>query len=168
MPRDANVPLADPTNVLDVDRRLGYQVPRMWFPQSRPFTAASQVAEPEERPNVVQRVARPHTSDLVRDEFHNTMAYQAYTTMNSSDPTHPLNRQSMHGASRSRSQGRARSQGRSRSPQVPPPPQPSPSLRFTPLCYPFTSPTPPLKCYPPTFIQHRPPREWAAAGRLPR
>jgi len=87
---DARVPLAPPTNVFEVDRRLGYQIPRMWFPNARPRSAAPKLDAPVERPSPLARALRPHTSSLVRNEYYKLESHSRYLDMSERDYTHPL------------------------------------------------------------------------------
>ena len=86
------MPLADPKDVYEVDRRLGYQVPRMWFPSNMPETNAQQLSPPPARPSPLNRAQRPHTSDLVRDEYYTQRAYSRYAALSEADGEHPLGR----------------------------------------------------------------------------
>ena len=73
-----------------MDRRLGYQVPRMWYPHARPETNSRQLSQPPPRADPLERAQRPHTSDLVRDEYYTQSAYASYTALGEDDERHPL------------------------------------------------------------------------------
>ena len=90
LPRDARVPLARPTDLAEVDRRLGYQVPRVWFPNPRPLSAAPQLDAPAERPSPLARAMRPHTSGLIRNEYYRLETHKKYLELSEQDPEHPL------------------------------------------------------------------------------
>ena len=84
------MPNADPKDFFEVDRRLGYQVPRMWYPHARPETNSRQLSQPPPRADPLERAQRPHTSDLVRDEYYTQSAYASYTALGEDDERHPL------------------------------------------------------------------------------
>ena len=73
-----------------MDRRLGYQVPRMWYPHARPETNSRQLSQPPPRADPLERAQRPHTSDLVRDEYYTQRAYSRYAALSEADGAHPL------------------------------------------------------------------------------
>ena len=62
----------------------------MWFPSNMPETNAQQLSPPPARPSPLNRAQRPHTSDLVRDEYYTQRAYSRYAALSEADGAHPL------------------------------------------------------------------------------
>lgn len=71
-----------------VDAKLGYQIPRLWFPHSKPgqagvhleeqAPASAGVAMPEPRPQVFGGGDLPIASDGVVQEYQQMQAFRAY------------------------------------------------------------------------------------------
>jgi hypothetical protein len=85
------VPLANSSNVYEVDRRLGYQVPRVWFPHPHLQTSSGPL-DVNVRPNPTEKAKRPHTSGLVVSEYFRIEASRRYLELTNQDPNHPLYR----------------------------------------------------------------------------
>ena len=90
LPVDAKVPLGRVTDLADVDRRLGYSIPKVWFPHARPRSAAAQLDAPASRPSALARAQRPLSSEVVKDEYFRFEAHGKYLEVSRQDPNHPL------------------------------------------------------------------------------
>ncbi|CAN0140846.1 unnamed protein product, partial [Scytosiphon promiscuus] len=86
-----------------VDAKLGYQVPRLWFPHARPGQAGAHIEErapasagvsmPEPRPKASGGADLPIGSDAVVQEYQQMQAFRAYSALaharpSSADPIH--------------------------------------------------------------------------------
>ena len=67
--RDVSVPGVKSSDFFTKDNRLGYQVPRLYLGQDRPFTSSTKPGMPGERPRGLENARRPHTSEYIRSEF---------------------------------------------------------------------------------------------------
>jgi len=67
--RDVHVPGVKSSDFFTKDDKLGYQIPRLYLDQNRPFTSSSRPGFPEERKRGMDNAKRPHTSDYIRDEY---------------------------------------------------------------------------------------------------
>lgn len=78
----------DRTDVIAADNRLGYQVPRLWFPQAHPRQpgvhedqlelASKGVSMPPPRLRPSDSADRPVGSDTVVQEYQQMQAFQVY------------------------------------------------------------------------------------------
>lgn len=78
----------DQTDVIAADAKLGYQIPRLWFPHARPGQAGSHtedrmpasagVSMPPPRPRPTGGADRPIGSDAVVQEYQQMQAFRAY------------------------------------------------------------------------------------------
>lgn len=78
----------DDTNVIAADAKLGYQIPRLWFPQAHPGQArgpgeewepaSAGVSMPQSRARPFGGANRPIGSDVVVQEYQWMQAFRAY------------------------------------------------------------------------------------------
>eukprot|EP00903_Cladosiphon_okamuranus_P016531 g15251.t1 len=87
-----------------LDSKLGYQIPRLWFPHPKPGQAGAHleerapasagVAMPEPRPRASGGADLPIGSDGVVQEYHQMQAYRAYSGL---AHTRPSSTEQLHG-----------------------------------------------------------------------
>lgn len=76
------------SNAALMDAKLGYRIPRLWFPQAQPgctgeesperWSAAGDVAMPRPRNRPSSGAYRPVGSDAVVQEYQQMQAFRAY------------------------------------------------------------------------------------------
>lgn len=76
------------TNAAMMDAKLGYRIPRLWFPQAQPgytgidsperWSGSGDVAMPRPRTQPSSGTYRPIGSDAVVQEYQQMQAFRAY------------------------------------------------------------------------------------------